>query len=283
MRLRVVSWNVDNRPTGLLDAKLELLRRLRPDIALLQEVSRSVFRTFLPNPAAHERMNREARLFAWGALSTDLCHPKGGEHWVGCAVLGAPTTAVLRSGLLDADRFDTDERVLRGLLRRSVFAQAAIPGGHSATVCSLQGRRAKGGPAVAHRRAFHTGVAAWLTDLTGPALFGMDAQAPEVDLPDPGRLPGLGDDPLLGPDAGHGLDDVFHRHLQGRADELERIRTERPEGPLAVSHLVRARQPVRYDHIWASRDLQVVDVRYLYDEAVAAGSDHAVVIADFEV
>lgn len=282
MQLRVVSWNVDNRPTGLLDAKLELLRELRPDIALLQELSRSVYRTLLPNPAAHERMHRQARLFAWGALSTDLCRPKGGEHRLGCAVLGAPTTALLRSGLLDAERFDVDEPVQHVLLRRSVLAQAAIPGGSSITACSLQGRQAKRGPAVAYRRAFHAGIAGWLADVSGSALLGMDAQAPEVDLPDPGRLPDLGDDPLLGPDARHGLDDVFHRHLHGKVDELERIRAARPGGPLAVSHLVRA-QPVRYDHIWATRDLEVVDVRYLYDEAVAAGSDHALVVADFEV
>ncbi len=41
--------------------------------------------------------------------------------------------------------------------------------------------------------------------------------------------------------------------------------------------------PVRQDHIWASPQLAVVDVRYLYDEAAATGSDQALVLADFEV
>ncbi|MQA12714.1 MAG: hypothetical protein GEV09_00675, partial [Pseudonocardiaceae bacterium] len=100
----------------MLDAKVELLRQLRPDIALLQELSRSVFRTLLPNPAAHERMHRQSRLFSWGALSTDLCRPKASEHRLGCAVLGAPTTAVLRSQLLDRDRFDVSEPVALGFL-----------------------------------------------------------------------------------------------------------------------------------------------------------------------
>jgi len=45
---------------------------------------------------------------------------------------------------------------------------------------------------------------------------------------------------------------------------------------------VQAGVPVRHDHIWA-RDLDVVDVRYPYEEAVAAGSDHALVVADVEV
>lgn len=41
----------------------------------------------------------------------------------------------------------------------------------------------------------------------------------------------------------------------------------------------------RYDHIFANHpDLRVVDrPRYLYDDAVEAGSDHALVIAELEV
>ena len=89
MRLRVVSWNVDSRPTGLLDAKVELLRQLRPDLALLQEIGRPVYRALLPHPSAHERMHRKTRQFSWGALSTDLCNPRGSEFRLGCAVLGA--------------------------------------------------------------------------------------------------------------------------------------------------------------------------------------------------
>ena len=91
MRLRMVSWNVDARPTGLLDAKVELLREIRPDLAVLQEINRSVYRALLPHPLAHERIHRHSRVFSWGALSADLCHPRGSEYRLGCAVLGAPT------------------------------------------------------------------------------------------------------------------------------------------------------------------------------------------------
>jgi hypothetical protein len=34
------------------------------------------------------------------------------------------------------------------------------------------------------------------------------------------------------------------------------------------------------DHLWATRDLEVLDVQCLADEAVAAGSDHALLLAD---
>src|ERR1700694_5217720 len=106
MRLRVVSWNVDSRPTGLLDAKVELIRQLQPDLALLQEIGRSVYRGLLPHPSAHERMHRKSRAFAWGALSTDLCDQRGSEYRLGCAVLGSSTTAVLDSHVLDRVPFD---------------------------------------------------------------------------------------------------------------------------------------------------------------------------------
>lgn len=74
--------------------------------------------------------------------------------------------------------------------------------------------------------------------------------------------------------------------LEGRPEEMARIREERPEGPLAISHRSgKTRQhpgnPRRYDHIYATRtDFRVDHVEYLYDQACAAGSDHAVVIAD---
>lgn len=64
MHLRGVSWNVDSRPTGGLDAKVELLRRLEPDLALLQELSRSVYRALLPNPLALRGKRAGSRAFS---------------------------------------------------------------------------------------------------------------------------------------------------------------------------------------------------------------------------
>lgn len=288
MRLRMVSWNVDSRPTGLLGAKVELLREIRPDLAVLQEINRSVYRALM-HPFAYHRVDRHSRMFSWGALSTDLCEPRGSEHRLGCAVLGAPTTALLRAHVLDRASFDVPEPVRIGFLWRTVAARVALSTGMSLTAGSFHARRATGSRAAQMQRAFHAGIAGWLAGVSGPAVFGMSAGAPEVDLPDLQHstshsvLPQGGADPdsLLGPHACHDLDDVLRRYLQHRPEELERIRTARPGGPLAISHHVSA-QPVRHDHLWATRDLEVVDVQYLYDEAVAAGSDHALVLVDFE-
>ena len=155
VRIRVVTWNVDSRPTGLLDVKVDLLRRLKPDLALLQEIGRPVYRALMPHPSAHERMHRKTRHFAWGALSTDLCNPRASEFRLGCAILGGPTTALIDSGVLDGAPFDVREPVRPGFLWRTVMAQAALSTGDILTVCSFHGRQPTGVPAASLQRAFH--------------------------------------------------------------------------------------------------------------------------------
>jgi endonuclease/exonuclease/phosphatase family metal-dependent hydrolase len=291
VRFRVASWNLDSRPTGQLDAKVELLREVQPDLLLLQELSRPVYRTLIPHKLAHERIHERTRMFSWGALSTDLSDPRGSDRRLGCAVLGAPTTALLDAQLLDDAPFGVEGPELLGFLRRTVAARMGIQGGRTLTACSFHARRTVSRRVSHLAPAFHTGIAGWLAKQPGPILFGMDAGAPVVDHPDFCRSRfhwptpaegGPGEDQLLGPEASHGLEDVLRRHLDRHPEELARICEERPAGPLAISYRP-ATHLVRYDHIWATPDLEVIDVRYLYDEALAVGSDHALVLADFEI
>ncbi len=290
MRLRVVSWNLDSAATGRLDAKVELLRRLGPDVAFLQEINRPVYKALMPHPQAHERMHQRRRVFTWGRLSTDHTDPRGSDVRVGCAVLGSSSTILLSAKLLHSAEFKVRDPERPALLRRTMAAEVATQGGLTFTACSLHARPAPNDPAR-QPPAFHSGIAGWLADLPGTVVMGICAYAPEVDHPDfersrfrrptpPGG--GLGEDQLLGPEPAHGLADVLRTHLTRHPDELARISAERPAGPLAVSHRDGS-QPVRYDHIWATPDLEVIDVRYLFDEAAAAGSNHALVLADFEV
>ena len=291
MRLRVVSWNLDSRPTGLLDAKVALLREVAPDLTLLQEVRRPVYKTLLPYALAHERMFERSRLFSWGTLSTDLSHPPGSDRRLGCAVLGVPATALLSARLLPADAFPVPGAETLGFLHRTVAARVAVPGGRTLTACSFHARPAVSRETDALKPAFHTGIAAWLAALPGTAVFGMDAAAPEVDHPDPARSEFAwpsgggetpGEDLLLGPRPVHALGDALRRSLEADPARLAVLRAERPRGPLAVSHFSAGRA-VRYDHIWTTDDVEVIGVEYLYDEAVAAGSDHALVVADLEL
>jgi endonuclease/exonuclease/phosphatase family metal-dependent hydrolase len=240
VRIRVVSWNVDSRPTGLLDAKVDLLRQLQPDLALLQEIGRPVYRALLPHPSAHERMHRRSRLFSWGALSTDLANPRASEYRLGCAVLGVGTTALLDAHVLERAPFDVPDPVRPGFLWRTVAARVALATGDLLTACSFHGRQPSGPPAAALQQAFHAGIASWLGGVPGPLLFGIDAGPPAPE----------GADPLLDPEP------VHH-----------------------VNHVLSAND----DHLRATSELEVLAVQCLSEEAAAAGSDHALLLADLEL
>lgn len=210
LRIRVVSWNVDSRPTGLLDAKVDLLRRLRPDLVLLQEINRPIYRALLPHPSAHERMHRRTRLFSWGALSTDLADRRGSGYRLGCAVLGVPTTALLDSRVLDGAAFGVCEAARAGFLWRTMTTRVALSSGDLLTVGSFHGRQSASRPATALQRAFHTGIAGWLAHAPGPAIMGIDTGAP-IDVADP----------LLGAQPRHDLHGVLrsgHDHLWTTSD-----------------------------------------------------------------
>ena len=140
--------------------------------------------------------------------------------------------------------------------------------------------------------------ATWLATRDGPVVLGADANTPEVDAinfddsithchtGNPRLHGNPGDDLMFGPPKIHGLNDALRPWLKDHPDELEHIGARRPNGPLAVSHRtgVRNARPSgtdwRFDAVWVSPHFRVDNVLYPYDLSVAAGSDHAAVIAD---
>jgi endonuclease/exonuclease/phosphatase family metal-dependent hydrolase len=81
------------------------------------------------------------------------------------------------------------------------------------------------------------------------------------------------------------LEDVLRRWLDGHPDKLDQLRVERPSGPLALSYRTGRRKlhpgtDRRFDSIWVSPQFEVNAVDYPYAQCIAAGSDHAAVVAD---
>lgn len=143
-------------------------------------------------------------------------------------------------------------------------------------------------------------IANWLRDINKPIWFGIDANTPEIDHPNfdktrthwhtgDRKLNGeSGDDLLVASSKIHDLNDAYRLHLNNNKQLLEEIITERPNGPLAVSHRTGKRResignPRRYDAVWMSDHYEVSNVIYPYDESVAAGSDHSLVVADLHL
>jgi endonuclease/exonuclease/phosphatase (EEP) superfamily protein YafD len=139
-----------------------------------------------------------------------------------------------------------------------------------------------------------------LAAVVGPVLFGADANTPRVDAIDfaltrthwhtgARKLKGApGDDLLFGPEKIHWLDDGLRRYLETHPAELSKLQADRPEGPLAVSYRTGKRKAHpgtdrRFDSIWVSNHFAVDAIAYPYDASIAAGSDHAAVVADLSM
>jgi DNA (cytosine-5)-methyltransferase 1 len=97
-----------------------------------------------------------------------------------------------------------------------------------------------------------------------------------------------GDDRLFGPCKVHDLDDALRRWLALHPDEVDRLRATKPSGPLAITHRTGRQKDSlgtgrRFDSVWVSRHWVVRHIEHLYDEGIAAGSDHAPVMVDLDL
>ena len=277
--LRVVSWNLAFRVKDAV-RQGEFLASLAPapDLVLLQEVNRRLIDTL----CATAQMD-------WLRCAVDVrtAHPDD--------------TPVRKRGVAIAGRGDgpISVHVLHdiSLPERTLIAKIGI-NGREVTIASYHAPpgvnwfEKKPQQAVAFAR--------WLARVEGPVLFGADMNTPLVDAIDFRETrthwhTGLrnlrgqpGDDLCFGPDKIHGLDDALRRWLANRPDELDRLRQERPRGPLALSHRTGRRKNSigtdrRFDAVWVSPHFEVVGVDYVYDRCIAAGSDHAAVVVDVVV
>jgi hypothetical protein len=119
-------------------------------------------------------------------------------------------------------------------------------------------------------------MSSWLADAPRPLVLGADLNTwrDPVDLiePEPGE-DHYAEHAFVGPDPEHGLIDSY-RALLAERNDLDRIRTERPEGPLAFSYQLEGGARYRFDRIFASPHFVPIDGGYLWDEKFRAGSDH---------
>jgi exonuclease III len=273
---RVATWNVNYRGPGVSARQGAYLRPFELDVVMLQEV----------NPRTLPALIEEAGL-DWAVTAADLRvsppnEGSGRRRVSAIAGRGArPRTAKLFTHVRLPERL---------IVAELVDAEGPV------TVVSYHGPPGVswGKVKVDHALA----LARWLDTVEGTVIVGADANTPEVDHPDPKlarthwftgnpRLdPGEpGDDEMFGTAPSHHLRDAFRSWLDANPDEMERIRELRPEGPLAVTHRTGKRRatagtPRRFDHLWLSPDLQVASISHDYDGAVAAGSDHALVVAE---
>lgn len=253
MGFTVVDWNVNG---FVRSGQVDFLDSLDWDVACLQEITRATWPKF--RDLAHQ-----------GDVAFDYLPAladRGPRY----------SCAVLTRGAVRLESFE----LLRDVPspERAAVARLTL-GGRALWVCSwaappgVSWGKAGKGRQVAR-------FAAWLRARPGPAVVGIDRNAPKRERHD------LADDewwskhePLLyGPDRVHDLRDVYRDYLETTPDLKPSIRKERSEGPLAVTYR-RGTTNSRYDAIYASPEFDVEYVEHLWNEAREAGSDHGLVRA----
>lgn len=243
------------------DNQLELLAGQRADILLLQDVGPSAVRAVA-----------DSRLWcslvdSWSVLPCDSAVP----HRGGCLIAAAGRWS-LESLFVVPDAPSP----------RRTLAVTAAHDTVSVTILSCyaptntgQGRK--------ERPGYFSTLATLLSAIPAPVVLGMDANGPRVDYPDIDGSKWWTEEEALVLGAGARTEDVLRLWYAGHPAELKQRLRYYPHGPLADSyHRGRNGKYLRsrYDSIRVSPGIHVLGVRYLYDDAVRAGSDHALIVAE---
>ena len=252
MSLRLASWNVRGMPWPR--EQLALLADQRPDIVFLQDISQQGIRTVVDSGL-------------WSVL------PEAGA---------LPSSMRRGRCLVAAHGWTLQALPLPADLACGCSAVQARLGPSALTLLSCYAPT-NSGPGRLLRPGYFTALAAFLKACPPPLLLGMDANGPRVDHPDPDRCVwwNAEESLVLGP--GAVTCDSLRLWYDAHPAELRRRIRYYPAGPLEDSyHRGRAGHYLRcrYDSIRVSPGTRVMDVHYLYREAVLAGSDHALVTAE---
>jgi exonuclease III len=261
MRLRIASWNVRGMPHPV--DQLRLLADLHPDILLVQDVG----------PSAVHAVT-DSHLWDHIADTWSPPHPPGITIRRGGCLIAVKGDWVLTSTLPTPD----------ALLSNRALAVTATHGGAALTLLSCYAPT-NTGPGRKERPGYFGALTAWLSAAT-PVVLGMDANGPRVDHPDIEQSRWWTEEEALVLGAGAQTKDVLRLWYTNHPAELKRRLRYYPNGPLADSYHRGRRGKYlhcRYDSIRVSPGIHVLDVRYLYEDAVRAASDHALVVADIDL
>lgn len=262
--MRYINWNINCKSN--IDKIIALITNVMTSadcIIALQEV--------MPEAAAEI----ERRLGNCYHIEYSLDYRKPGEFDTNNRRLGVMILVSNDINLIDAGVFDRNvfpERTLHARVdyKGKTIEIAAL---HSLTGVSFKMAKA------AQFRSF-----AEMVNDYKPDIISFDANEPKVDHYDVSQMEffdqGQGED---GRGARLFFETMCKQNLRDVLIDNYDISQYRKGAPLVVSHTIGSTKAKRrYDFVFAKRDMKVHDVMYLYDDAIAATSDHAMVVVDFE-
>ena len=283
-RLQVLQWNLNAFTADWTDRKLDLLDRLEWDVATLQELLPRTFDDVRERFPDCEFIVR-APSDSWPRPAARRC----------CGILVRPTVK-----LVDAPEIDCGGDPRPGhtpeVPREALVAAEIEADGVAVSVVSAHPPHSAGRSDEERARrlrgklGIYDALTAWVTGRQN-VVVGMDANwwldsspfsPPGWDNEDPQAAVARF---FFDPEHGHGLRDAFRSFLTEHLLALERIKVRRPNGPLAVTHVRGGNRPVadRFDALMVSQAARIESIEHDYEDAVAAGSDHAYVRAELSM
>lgn len=244
--------------------QLGLLADQRADIVLLQDVGPSAVHAIADSHLWCSLID------SWSVLPCDSAVP----HRGGCLI--AATDGWSLESTLAVPGAPSPQRTL------------AVTAAHDTVAVTILSCYAptNTGSGRKERPDYFNALATLLSTVRAPVVLGMDANGPRVDHPGIDGSKWWTEEEALVLGTGARTEDTLRLWYTDHPAELKRRVQYYPHGPLADSYH-RGRKGkylrCRYDSIRVSPDIAVTNVYYLYEEAVRAGSDHALVIADIDL
>lgn len=116
-------------------------------------------------------------------------------------------------------------------------------------------------------------------DAYRPDIIGIDANEPQVDHYDMRQMQFFDN----GPGAKHFFDEMANIGLTDAYVRYNGTEGYEEGQPLTKSHNIRRKGAVRYDFLFVRDTYKVEAISYNYDEAVEAGSDHAIIVSEIAI
>lgn len=260
--MRLILWNISY--LNNINPKIELLNNLithNTNIVLL-EVMPSAYKEI------KDKFSNTHNLY----YSLDLRTPSkfdGKNRQLGVLLLIAKTFNSKNFNVLNRTPFPDRTGVINFEINKSSFRLFGL---HSLTGSGY--KKTKSSQFLSFTEA---------VDKYKPDIVMIDANEPKVDAID------FNDNVYFNnQDRGKGAHTFFKEMVKNNLIDSFRVGKIFNEGPLEISYITHQTKRndeylKRYDHIYINTDKFIVNnVEYLYEEAITAGSDHALVICDIE-
>ncbi len=253
--MRLVDWNISY--AGDTERKMDYLKTLVYDdmCVLLQEVKPHAFSYIKSTFGDRFHMLYSLEYRKPSKFDSDA-------RRLGVAIMVGKQFEVVESGVVERSPFPD----------RTLFATIKMDG----QIIKLLALRSLTGCGYYRTKSVQYDSFAEFIDEYHPDVIGIDANEPQIDHYNMEKMVFFDN----GPGAKHFFDEACAIGLRDAFIQGNSISEQEEGKPLAKSHNIRRKGAVRYDFLLVKDSFHIKNAEYRYDEAVAAGSDHAVVLCE---